>query len=62
MKVLLTSSVLYLASAGDIVSGFTDDKMCIEAYDMADETLAVQSFYKHDWEKMKRECEKAFND
>ena len=40
-KSLLIASVISFSSAGDIVSGFTENKMCTDAYDMIESTQAV---------------------
>ena len=63
MKTFINSLLLLsVANAAKIIGGFTDNKMCMDAYDDIEKTVAVKDFYTHDWESMKRECKKAFED
>ena len=62
MKFIGSLLLLSVVSAAKIKGGFTDKKMCMDAYDDIEETVAVKDFYTHDWESMKRECKKAFED
>lgn len=62
MKIINYLLLLSGAAAGRIKGGFTEDKMCVDVYNQLENTKAIKDFYTTDWEQMKRECRKAFND